>query len=193
MRATGPGQPGHLLLDVIDILNELRIPYAVVGAFAVSFYGVPRSTRDADAIVWLGDTTTGLLHIASRSQAAGYRADVKRGETDDPVAGAIIIKDAHENQVDLLLGIRGMDPDAASRCVSESLLDSSVRIIAAEDLIPMKIFAGGPQDIQDVRGMLQVSGASLNLDLLRGLARRYGSDAARTLEELIRESAPTTH
>lgn len=83
-----------------------------------------------------------------------------------------------------------MDPEAVRRCVSTSLLDSPIRIMAAEDLIPMKIFAGGFQDLEDVKGILQVSGKLLNLDLLRRLARRYGTDVARTLDDLLRAFPP---
>jgi hypothetical protein len=187
MRATGPGQPGHLLLDIIDILTELRVEYAVVGALAVSFYGIPRSTRDADALVWIERTAVSPADIAKRCFDLGCRTEVKRGDRNDPVLGTIIISDAHENQVDLLLGIRGMDSHLLSRCVSGVLLDSPVRIIAAEDLIPMKIFAGGPQDLQDVRGILQVSGDSLNLDLVRLLSKPYGAEVTRTLEILLQE------
>jgi hypothetical protein len=78
---------------------------------------------------------------------------LNRGDIDDPISGAIIVKDRHGNRADLLLGVRGMDLDPVSRCVSASLLDSSIRIIAAEDLIAMKIFAGGLQDLDDVRGI----------------------------------------
>jgi hypothetical protein len=59
--------------------------------------------------------------------------------------------------------------------------------MAAEDLIGMKIFAGGPQDMLDVRNILQVSRELLNLDLLRQVAHRYGPDVLRTLEELLKQ------
>ena len=85
-----------------------------------------------------------------------------------------------------------MDPDAVSRCVSASLLDSAVRIIAAEDLIAMKIFAGGLQDLEDVRGILQISGQLLNLQLLLSLAKRYHGDTTRKLAELLKQFPPTT-
>jgi hypothetical protein len=42
MRPTGPGQPAHLLLDVVDVLEGLKVPYAAVGAFAASYHGRPR-------------------------------------------------------------------------------------------------------------------------------------------------------
>ena len=51
MRTTGPGQPAQLLLDALELLTELGVPYAIIGAFAVAFYGVPRYTNDAEAAV----------------------------------------------------------------------------------------------------------------------------------------------
>lgn len=174
------------MLDVIDILSELNVAGAVLGAFAVSFYGVPRSTKDADLVVWLQSSGKTSHDIAGRSTASGYTAKISRGDADDPIREAIIVNDKYENQVDVLIGIQGMDPNAVSRSISESFLDSSIQIIAAEDLIGMKINAGGPQDLQDVRGILQVSGDSLDFDLLRRVVERYGPDAVRQFEELLR-------
>jgi len=187
MRVTGPAQPEKLLLDVVDLLNGENIPYALIGALAASFYGIPRATTDADAAIWLKDTDKSARDVTNYLAAAGYRATYKRGDIEDPILGSILIEDVHNNRMDLLLGIRGMDPDAVNRCVSSALLDSSVRIIAAEDLIAMKVFARGVQDLEDVRGILQVSGDRLNLELLQKVARRYGADVLRMLEELLKE------
>lgn len=56
MRANGPGQSAYLLLDVLNLIDPLEIPYAVIGGHAVSFYGVPRFTKDADVTLWLNGT-----------------------------------------------------------------------------------------------------------------------------------------
>ena len=73
----------------------------------------------------------------------GYQATLSRGDADDPILGVLAIHDPHDNRANLLIGLRGMDPDVTNRCVSTVLLDSPVRIIGAEDLIAMKVFAGG--------------------------------------------------
>lgn len=104
---------------------------------------------------------------------------------DDPISRAIVIEDNYDNRMDILIGVRGMDASAMERCVSTQLLGSSIRIIGAEDLIAMKIFAGGIQDLEDVRGVLQVSGNKVNLGLLRAAAARYGDDTAAKLNELL--------
>jgi hypothetical protein len=79
MRVTGPSQPGPLLLDVIDILTALEIPYAVIGSFAVACYGVPRYTDDGDGVIWTGPSGKTIEDLRVQLVASGYRAEVRRG------------------------------------------------------------------------------------------------------------------
>ena len=188
MRATGPSQPAPLLLDIFDILQELGIPHAIVGALAVSYYGVPRASVDADAAIWLEGTGRNAADVEIALADAGYNVKLSRGDTDDPIAAVLVIEDAYGNAADLLMGVRGMDPEAPGRCVSSVLLDTPIRIMGAEDLVAMKIFAGGPVDLVDIRGIFHVSGKSLNIDLLRKNVRRYGHQASETLTTLLAES-----
>jgi hypothetical protein len=39
------------LFHVLDALEALQIPYMVVGSFASTFWGRPRTTHDADLVV----------------------------------------------------------------------------------------------------------------------------------------------
>ena len=88
----------------------------------------------------------------------------------------------------MILGIRGMDPQAAERCITTTVLGFSVRIIAVEDLIAMKVFAGGIQDLEDVRGILQVSANHSDLKLLKAVTHRYGIEVARALDAILSET-----
>ena len=185
MKVTGPGQPVHLLLDIADLLNELHIPYAVVGALAVSFHGIPRATNDADTLIWLSEAGKTEKDLAGRLTQDGYRIENKYSDADDPVAGVVTVEDKHHNRVDLLLGIRGMDPGAPARATLATFLGSPLRFIGLEDLVAMKVFAGGIRDLSDVKGILQVSGEHLNVALLRELAARYGADVSTTVEEML--------
>lgn len=45
----------ELVVGVIDALNALKIPYMLVGSFSSNFYGIPRSSQDADFVVELGE------------------------------------------------------------------------------------------------------------------------------------------
>ncbi len=44
----------ELTARVIDVLNELEVPYVLVGAFSVNFHGIVRSTHDADFVAVFG-------------------------------------------------------------------------------------------------------------------------------------------
>lgn len=39
------------LKPIIELLNNLKIPYMLVGAIAVNYYSVPRLTHDADLVI----------------------------------------------------------------------------------------------------------------------------------------------
>lgn len=43
--------PEELLIKISDILNDLKITYAITGGYAVSVWGRPRYTADIDIIV----------------------------------------------------------------------------------------------------------------------------------------------
>src|SRR6266852_819068 len=122
MTASGPGQPGHLLIDVLRTLARFSVPSAVVGGFAVSFHGVVRGTDDADAAIWLKGTSLDSGDLVRELTNAGFKAELRGGEPDDPIAAVIVVHDHHGNRTDLLLGVRGMDPAASSRAVPTTLL-----------------------------------------------------------------------
>ncbi len=51
MKAIGPGESSLLFLDVIKVLDKCKVPYAIIGAFAASFYGLVRASLDVDAVI----------------------------------------------------------------------------------------------------------------------------------------------
>ncbi|HXG60984.1 MAG TPA: hypothetical protein VNO22_06410 [Planctomycetota bacterium] len=188
MRTTGPGQPDQLLLDVLDALRRIRVPAAVAGGFAVSYHGLPRATRDADAVVWPRGAGMDPDQLSQHLRTGGFDVVLRHGDPGDPIGASLQIRDPHGNSVDLLIGVRGMDPEAPSRTVEAPFFDDRVRLLGAEDLIAMKLFAAGPVDIEDVRSILHVSGPTLDLPLLRRLARRYGPEEEKALDALLREA-----
>jgi hypothetical protein len=49
----------------------------------------------------------------------------------------------------------------------------------------MKAFAGGPLDLIDAERAISAAGDSLDLELVRQLASRYGAGAAAALDRLL--------
>jgi predicted nucleotidyltransferase len=182
VRAKRPGQSPLLLLDVIQILRREGVEYVVIGALAAAVYGAIRASADADALVTI--SVSKLSSLARVLAKSGFTVDLRRGDADDPIPAMLLISDAHQNRVDLLGGLRGLDPEVLSRAVDVPFAGESMRFVGREDFIAMKCFAGGPQDIEDARTALQIA-ERVDLDLLRRVTRRFGRPAADVLEQLI--------
>jgi len=187
MRAKESGQSALLLLDVIDHLKGLNISYAVVGALAVAYYGIVRASLDADAVIFAPDIHDTVEKLKKELTGMNVNVVFKRGMSGDPLKGVVLIEDRFANQVDLILGIKGLGPDALERRRKGDLINEPIEMIGPEDLIAMKIFAGGVKDLEDVRGIIQISGEELDLPLLRTLTRNYGAHELRALEGLLAE------
>jgi predicted nucleotidyltransferase len=183
MRASAPGQSALLMADVAESLARRGIRYAVIGAMAAAVHGVVRASLDADAIVALQVREARALQQSLIDE--GYEVALRTGDVDDPIPGLLEIKDRHANRVDLLLGLRGMDPELMNRTRQVRLGESMLAIISREDFIAMKAYAGGPVDLADARAVVELDRRSLDLELLRRLAQRFGQDAARIVEDLI--------
>jgi hypothetical protein len=152
VRATRAGQSALLLLDAVGVLAARKIPYAVIGAMAASVHGIVRASMDADAMLSL--TIQEAPTLEREFRAAGFQTALRRGDPDDRIAGVLSLTDTYGNRVDLLVGLRGLDPGAFSRTIELIFHDVELRMVGPEDFIAMKVFAGGPQDLADARAAM---------------------------------------
>jgi len=183
VRTSKGGQSALLLLDVVQILRREKVDYAVIGAFALTVHGVVRATTDVDALLF---TTPGrLAKLETPFRRAGFNVEVRIAEADDPVSGMLVLRDDLHNRVDLLGGLRHLDPGVLSRTLEVEFRDETLRIIGREDFIAMKCFAGSPQDLLDARSAYHAAPGPIDLDLLRTVSRRFGRTAADRLEEVL--------
>jgi hypothetical protein len=183
MRTRAPGQSALLLLDAVDRLMEEKVDYAVIGAMAASVHGAIRATLDADALLSVGLPKVRKLQKAL--QIAGFDTELRQGGADDPIPALLTVGDRHGNRVDLLAGLRGLDPDAFARAIDVPFHGGTLRVIGREDFIAMKCFAGGPQDIADACQAVAMADRPLDVSLLRRVTRRFGRAAADHLEQML--------
>jgi hypothetical protein len=183
VRAKRAGQSVLLLLDVVEVLVREQLDYAVIGAFALSVYGAVRASTDADALLQVSFQR--LRRLQSNLRAAGFETTLRRGDLDDPVQGMLVINDEFGNKVDILGGLKGLDPEMFSRTLDVPFAGQILRLAGREDFIAMKCFAGGPQDLMDAQSAYDGAVAPIDLDLLRSVTRRFGRDAADRLEGVI--------
>jgi hypothetical protein len=135
MRTSRSGESALLLVDVVDFLVTRNVEYAVIGALAASVHGVVRASMDADVL--LSVDAQEVKHLESLFKAAGFRTELTRGDFEDPIPGLLKVSDSFGNRVDLLLGLRGMEPQAFSRVVEVPFQGSTLKFIGREDFIAM--------------------------------------------------------
>ena len=97
----------------------------------------------------------------------------------------LIICDPHGNRVDLLGGLRGLDPQVFSRAVDVPFSGDTLRVVGREDFIAMKCFAGRPQDLIDAQRARQSAQVPVDQSLLRRATRRFGRAAADVPERIL--------
>jgi hypothetical protein len=62
-----------VVLRLADVFGQLGVPYAIGGAGATSFWGVPRTTQDADCLVAV--PAVAYQRLADALNAAGFVID----------------------------------------------------------------------------------------------------------------------
>ena len=131
------------------------MPHCLIGAAALAAHGVSRSTRDLDLLVVgpaaLEDATWATL------EAAGVSVDVRRGEPDDPLAGVVRLEAAEESAIDVVVGRAAWQRSVVERARPVQLDDLELPVAEAPDIILLKLYAGGPQDLWDIQQLLDTA------------------------------------
>ena len=183
MRTDAAGQSPLLMIDVAELLSARGIPYAVIGAMAAAVHGVVRASLDADAVISAHLATARELQRELAEK--GYGATLRIGDADDPIPALLEVTDPFANRVDLLIGLRGMDPAAMERASEVTLSGFTLKVIGREDFVAMKAHAGGPVDLADARAVIDANPAGLDTRLVRRIAAGFGKEAVRCVESLL--------
>ena len=151
---------------VCGVLNDAGIAHALIGASALAARGVARSTYDIDLLTTVGQVLDpGLWQSLSSS---GLRIDIRRGDADDPLGGVVRVETTHERPVDVILGKLAWQQLAVDRA---ELVAGGPPVVLARDLVLLKLYAGGPQDLWDIQELLrQPEGTQLADDVTADLA-----------------------
>lgn len=126
--------------------------YALIGGFAVSAWGVARATQDIDLAVALG---TSDPHALATYLGATYES----GGIDDPLHGVFRLSlrgKGQEVPVQLIVLPSQLAAIAFNHIETLLVLGYSVPVVNWQALVLLKLFAGGPVDLQDARNIVAV-------------------------------------
>jgi len=162
--------PDALLSQIAAILRDLAIPHMVVGSFASTFHGEPRTTRDLDVVI--DPSAPQLEQLLERLDADRYYvdADVAR----DALARRTmfnVIEMATAWKLDFVIRkARPFSIEELARRQVVTMLGADVATATAEDTIIAKLewakASGSDRQLEDVAGILRTRAGTLDVTYL---------------------------
>jgi predicted nucleotidyltransferase len=141
-----------LLARVAGVLAEAGVPYALIGASALGVHGVIRSSIDFD--LFAVERSCLDRRTWSGLETEGVSVEVRKGDSQDPLAGVVRFEVPTELPVDLVVGKSPWQRKILDRAGKAVFAGVELPVIRAIDLILLKLYAGGPQDAWDVQQLL---------------------------------------
>ena len=134
--------------ELLSIFNEENVEYLVVGAHAVMYYTEPRYTKDVD--VWVRPSADNAQRVYRALKRFGAPlANISADDFSDP--DLVYQLGVAPNRIDIMMGIAGVDFDAAWPDRVESTYDGvPMHIISKRHLIQAKKACGRKQDELDL-------------------------------------------
>ncbi len=159
-----------IVLTIVAALDQLHIPYMLVGSYSSNFYGVARATLDADIVLRLENRD---LSDVIRLLGPGFRLDPQMSfETITATTRYDILHMASSFRIELfLIGDDPHDRERFARRIHVNIAGRTVFLPTPEDVIVTKLLwsKGGDRakDIEDVAGILAVQSGHLDLAYIR--------------------------
>ncbi len=133
--------------DLLEIFERHSVRYALVGGYAVNYYGYMRTTQDIDLLVYPSPENAAAVMAALTDfgfGGAGIPQEFFEKE------GAAVHLGVEPNRIDLLTHLQGVANDKIFSNVEQIELQGVlVKIIALKDLIEAKRASARPKDLAD--------------------------------------------
>lgn len=150
------------ILRLAAALDEAKVPYAVVGGYAVALHGAVRGTVDIDVVIPWAEETFNVTEATLRSLGLEPRLPVTASEVfrfreewmrnRNMAAWTFVNPSRPSEMVDVVLthDLNGM------KTTLVEVKGQPIRIVAVDDLIAMKRDCGRAQDLEDVRALERI-------------------------------------
>ena len=139
--------------ELLELLNANQVEYLVVGAFALGFYGAPRSTGDIDIWIRVSEENAKRIEKALREfgmSSVGYRS------SDFLDKNLVIQLGVPPVRIDIIMGISGVEfNDAYTKRETIKSDGTTINYISKEDFIKNKKASGRLKDLADVERLTQ--------------------------------------
>ncbi len=137
-----------LVDEIRSTLDAAGIRHALIGALALSAYGVNRATADLDLLTTDASCLVPEFWVDLRRRGIGV--EVRKGDLTDPLAGVVRFQVSGESVIDVVVGKHTWQAKVLER--AEPI--GGTLVVRAADLVLLKLYAGGLQDAWDVQQLL---------------------------------------
>lgn len=175
----------EIIETIAEFLNLEKIPYMFVGAIAIGYYGIPRTTQDIDIVLVIPPDK--IQRFAEYFQSKDFYCqaeDIK----------AAFIEKSHfgifDNQSPFRIDVKGIysefDQQSFLRRVQVESFGRKIWLCTPEDAIISKLMYGSPNDILDAKGILLRQKDTLDYDYLAKYSKVYkvDGDYRRIIQEV---------
>jgi len=166
-----------VLEEVIGIVKDLHIEYAIMGGIALQAWGRERVTRDIDLIVYLGEIEREkfLDTLIKRGFKISKKESLNAKEPSLPISCYYEEKTyGLWLEIDFFIAQTVYQKKALERSLEIEVLGKKIKIVQPEDLILHKLLANRPIDRVDVESVISEQKESLDKDYLFYWARVLG-------------------
>ncbi len=137
--------------EFIQLLNENKVRYLVVGGYAVAFHGYPRYTKDLD--VWIDMTPENAERVLQALEKFGFGSlDLQPGDFLEQEQ--VIQLGYPPNRIDLLTTLKGLTfSDCYKSGIDMEFSGIHMNFIDIESLKKNKRAVGRLQDLADAENL----------------------------------------
>lgn len=154
--------------------------FALIGAFAVARWGIPRATGDLDFIITIDESNR-----ASFANALG--AIYRKGSVRDPLAAVFELSVPAARgavQVQLIQFPPSWEKAVFADIHIEKLDGIKIPIVGWQALVLLKLYAGGPTDLNDAVSVLKTTAPNKS-DIEKLKTKAQGLRVSKKLEKLL--------
>lgn len=168
----------EVLFDMVEICDQLKLDYAVMGGLAVRVHGIPRPTFDVDFQLTIPSAVWASFFLYAERLDYATSEEFLKGWRDQ-VGGMPVVKmkfyaDLGKTiDVDIFVNDTAFQAEVMQRRQAIEFEGHRLWFVSPEDLILLKLLANRPRDLGDVGDVLFVQ-ADLDNRYLQHWANQLG-------------------
>ncbi len=163
---------------LIDGLNESGIDYCIVGSLASNFYGIARSTQDADVVISFRPNE---VHALLDALGSDFQRDPQMAfETVTGTTKTLLRVKKTKFQIELFhLSSDSHDQERFARRQTVNIFGRHTQLLSVEDVVVTKLrwayLANRPKDLMDARAVIRIQSDNLDWPYINGWCEQHGT------------------